>query len=100
MTKLLVRIYVVAVLLAASWMWLVEVAMRNSSQEHLLPSVLLLTLTMPLSLAVAPIVTRVPSLIEAPFGPLVVLTVAAGLQAGLLVWAEQLYRHRRLGKAR
>lgn len=98
MTKLLVRIYVVAVLLAASWMWLVEVAMRNSSQEHLLPSTLLLMLTMPSSLAIAPILTSVPSLVEARFGPLVALTVAAGLQAGFLILAEQLYRHRRLGK--
>jgi hypothetical protein len=100
MLRLFLRLYAVAVVLIAGWAWMVEISMRHSQVEHLLPSVLLMTVTLPISLGVGPLLTCFPSAFDGPFIPMVVLTVAGLLQVGLLLAAEYLISQRRPTKAR
>ena len=95
MLKLLVWIYAATVLLIATWAWVIEIAMHQSTTEHLLPSILLMIVAMPLSLVVAPLVTSIPYLSDGPFAPLVILTFAGIVQAGGLISAQCLFSRRR-----
>lgn len=90
MLKLLVRIYAAIVLLIAIWAWVVEIAMHQSTTEHLLPATLLMIVAMPLSLVVGPLIFSIPFLSDGPFTPLVVLTIAGIVQAGGLISAQHL----------
>jgi len=47
--KLCAWAYTLIVALAIVWAWYVDLSMRNSNQEHMLPDVILLILTLPLS---------------------------------------------------
>ncbi len=95
MLKLLVRIYAVIVLSIAIWTWTTEIAMHQSTTEHLLPGTLLVIVSMPLSLVVGPLVFSSPFLSDGPFAPLVVLTIAGFVQAGSLIAAQHFLSRRK-----
>jgi hypothetical protein len=90
--RFLVWLYTAVVLLISVWAWVVEILMRQSATEHLLPATLLTIVTMPVSLLAIRLVISVPSLPDAPFAPLVVLTLAGMLQVGCLLGAQWFFR--------
>ena len=94
MLKLLLWIYAATVLLIATWAWVIEIAMHQSTTEHLLPATLLMIVAMPLSLAVGPLVTSLPFLSDGQFAPLAILTIAGILQAGGLIAAQYFLSHK------
>ena|ERR1700732_998033 len=93
MLKLLVRIYAATVLFVATWAWVVEITLHQSNKEHMLPATLLMIITMPLSLAIGPLIMSIPFLADGPFAPLVILTFAGILQAGALITAQYYVSH-------
>jgi hypothetical protein len=95
MLKLLVRIYAATVLSIATWAWVVEIAMHQSIREHMLPATLLMIITMPLSLALGPLIVSIPFLADGPFAPLLILTFAGILQAGSLIAAQYFFSRTR-----
>lgn len=71
---------------SASWAWITVLIYHGSTQEHLLPSVLLGIATLPSSLLMDSIVSMHPSLLDRTIAMLSMLT-AFGLIQVALVWS-------------
>lgn len=85
-TRILAGLYTAAVLLAVLYALVTEIYMRNHEVEHLLPSVVLAFVTLPLSLTLDPIYTAAPSFLNGPFVQIAFLAVCGGVQVSILWW--------------
>jgi len=88
----LARAYAALVLLAAVWAWYVDVSMLRSEREHLLPDMLLMSVSWPTSLSLFGIWQQMTW----PLAQLAWLTLCGALQAGLLCWLTRPRRMTRL----
>jgi hypothetical protein len=82
--------YASAVVLLGSWAWVVDVALRNSAREHLLPDTLLAMVTMPLSLTLEFFASLAPRAFASHFVGLALLSLLGAAQVLLLFWFTRL----------
>jgi hypothetical protein len=75
--RLVVWCYTAAVILAICFAWFEDIMWRNDGGEHMLPDVILLILTVPLSLGLVFLGT----LLKWPFAQLAYLSLCGALQA-------------------
>ena len=81
--QLIAAAYAVIVLLAAFWALVVDVTLLNSGREHLLPDIILASITMPLSLAIGSLYAAWPEVFGSEF-----VQVASATTCGLVqAWA-------------
>lgn len=99
MLRKLALIYGSVLCVFAACAWVVDVALRNSSREHLLPDVLFAASSLPASLALE-ICTPSTSYCGGQFGQLALLTVCAAAQAGALLHVARWWGTRHSEKRR
>jgi len=78
--------YGAIVLLATAWALIVDVRLRHSGYEHLLPDVLLTFITGPLSLSILPVYERWPTVFGNEFVQVTWMSACGLAQAALLLW--------------
>jgi hypothetical protein len=67
------------------WVWITDFLFHGSTEEHLLPGIILYILTAPSSLLMEGIVGLAPWMLDSPIVILALLTGFGGVQA-ILVW--------------
>jgi hypothetical protein len=65
---------------------IIEIQLRDSELNALLPGMILGFVTLPLSLILDPLTYVAPALLHAPLVQLGLLTLCGGVQAGLVWW--------------
>ena len=78
--------YTAVASLAATWAWATDIAMLNSSREHMLPDIIFLMVASPLALTLDPLYRLMPSFFDLPFTQLAYMTICAAVQTGCLRW--------------
>jgi hypothetical protein len=78
--RLVVWCYTAAIILAIGFAWLEDIMWRNDGSEHMLPDVILLIVTGPLSLGLV----FLSALLKWPFAQLAYLSLCGALQAAVL----------------
>ena len=84
--RILAGLYAVIVLLAALYALTTEISLRHQEVEHLLPSLVLVFVTLPLSLLSELLYSVAPSFFNAPFIPIAFCTLCGAVQASILWW--------------
>lgn len=84
--RIVARAYASLLVLSGAWAWWIDVSMRNSKIEHLLPDVVLLMLTLPSSLLLPPLCESNPKFFLEPFVQIGFLSVCALAQSSILFW--------------
>jgi hypothetical protein len=92
--RILAGLYAAAVLLAALFVLITEIALRHQQVEHLLPWFVLAFVTLPLSFILDPLSSAAPAFFDAPFVQLGFLTLCGAVQAALLWWLLVGWRQR------
>jgi hypothetical protein len=82
--RTLALLYAATVVLAAAWAWYAEVTLLHRVQEHLLPGLLLVFVSLPASLTTGFLYEQFPRAFESPFVQLTWLTGCGACQATAL----------------
>jgi hypothetical protein len=83
-TRMLALLYAVVVGLAAILAWYTDVMLLHSVREHMLPGILLATVSLPTSYTLDPLYKLSPTFFSAPFVQLTWLTACGAFQAVVL----------------
>lgn len=83
--KLFARLYSIVFGGATLWAWITYFSYRNSTQEHLLPGIVLNILTLPSSLLMEKLIVRFPCILNSTTSMLSLVT-ALGFFQILSVW--------------
>jgi hypothetical protein len=65
--RILPKAYLLVVLVAACWAIYIDLTLRHSEREHLLPDLVLFAVTLPSSLSISPLYEAWPSMFSLPF---------------------------------
>jgi hypothetical protein len=90
--------YLIIVLMAAGWAMYIDVTLRDSTQEHLAPDILLLIVTLPSSSAVAYLYDTGWTLFSGPIVQIVWITLCGLGQAWLLFALARMIVNDRFGR--
>jgi hypothetical protein len=82
--RILALLYAALVGLAVSWAWYTDVRLLHAVREHMLPDMVLLMVSLPLSNTLTPLYEHLPAFFLAPFVQLTWLSVCGAFQAGVL----------------
>jgi hypothetical protein len=84
--RILAGLYAAIVLLAVLYALTTEFYLRHQQGEHLLPSLVLAFVTLPLSLTGGPLYAVAPSFFDAPLAQMALLSLCGAVQASILWW--------------
>jgi hypothetical protein len=84
--RILTGLYALVVLVALLHAVTTEIRLQHQEIDHLLPSLVLAFVTLPLSLAIEPLYSMAPSWVDGPFVQLALLALCGALQASTLWW--------------
>jgi hypothetical protein len=84
--RILAGLYAAIVLLAALYALITEISLRHSEVEHLLPSIVLAFVTLPLSLLGELLYSVAPSFFDSPFVQIALFTLCGAVQASIFWW--------------
>lgn len=81
--RTLALLYAAIVGLAATWAWYADVTLLHPAREHMLPDILLATVSAPTSLTLGPLYELSPTFFSLPFMQLIWMTVCGVFQASV-----------------
>lgn len=84
--RILAGLYTAIVLLAVLYALTTEIYLRHQEVEHLLPSLVLVFVTLPLSLIGEVLYSSARSFFDAPFVQIAFCTLCGAVQASILWW--------------
>jgi hypothetical protein len=84
--RILAGLYAAIVLLAGLYALATELLLKDQQVEHLLPSLAVAFVTLPLSLAGEPLYSLAPSLFGLPFVQLAFFMLCGAVQSSVLWW--------------
>jgi hypothetical protein len=84
--RILAGLYAAIVVLAVLYALTTEILLKHQPEEHLLPSLALAFVTLPLSLLGEPLYSLAPSFFGVPLVQLAFLTLCGAAQASVLWW--------------
>ena len=94
MRRAIAAVYSVLVGLLSAYAWWIDIAMRHSIREHLLPDILLMVASLPTSLSLASAYSAAPSFFARPFAELSYLTLCAVAQVLIAWWAAGTFKRK------